>query len=151
MASILKKERKGGIQLREKGKQGSQLTICIPEHLDFLLITFLLKHHQCRQQDCQLHMETESQHYFKYYHINYFTLVTGSRCESDPIPDVAIRVSSSLPMSQTCTSPENHSKSMLKNLQLQKTRKLLLTHSRKLITKKETQDGYGSYLGSNKT
>lgn len=67
--------------------------------------------------------------------------MTGSRCESDPIPDVAIRVSSSLPMSQTCTSPENHSKSMLKNLQLQKTHKRLLTHSRKLIMKKETQDG----------
>ena len=60
MASILKEERKGGIQLHEKGMQGSQLTIRIPGHLDFLLITFLLKHHQRWPQDCQLHRETES-------------------------------------------------------------------------------------------
>ena len=38
--------------------------------------------------------------------VKQYTLLTGSRCESDPIPDVAMTVSSSLPVSQTCISPK---------------------------------------------
>ena len=38
--------------------------------------------------------------------VKQYTLLTGSRCESDPIPDVARTVSSSLPVSQTCISPK---------------------------------------------